>query len=52
MDVIYYKHVNEKRIPQYKFDRYQGLYKNYKKEGGNGEYDEKWAEVQKWEKFI
>lgn len=52
MDSIYYKHVNDKRIPQHKFDRYQGLYKNYKKEGGNGEYDEKWKEVEKWEKFV
>lgn len=52
MDHIYYKYVNQKRIPQHKFDRYQGLYSNYKKEGGNGEYDEKWKEVQKWEKYV
>lgn len=51
MDSIYYKHVNEKKIPQHKFDRYQGLYANYKKEGGNGKYDAQWNEVQKWEKY-
>lgn len=52
MDGIYYKYVNEKRIPQHKFDRYQGLYNNYKKEGGNGKYDAQWKEVQNWEKYV
>ena len=51
MDDIYYKYINEKRIPQHRFDRYQGLYENYKREKGNGKYDAQWAEVQKWEKY-
>lgn len=52
MDDIYYKYVNEKRIPQHKFDRYQGLYDKYKREHGNGKYDAQWKEVQNWEKYI
>lgn len=51
MDHIYYRYVNEKKIPQHKFDRYQGLYENYKREKGNGKYDAQWAELQKWERY-
>ena len=51
MDHIYYRYVNEKKIPQHKFDRYQGLYENYKREHGNGKYDAQWVELQKWERY-
>ncbi len=52
MDNIYYKYVNEKRIPQHQFDRYEGLYTNYKKEKGNGKYDNQWKEVCTWERYV
>lgn len=52
MDRIYYRYIKEKKIPLYKFQRFQALYENYAKESGNGEYEVMWEDVKTWERTI
>lgn len=52
MDKIYHKYVEEKKIPLYKFKRFQALYENYARESGNGEYKVMWEDVKTWEKIV
>jgi cell fate (sporulation/competence/biofilm development) regulator YlbF (YheA/YmcA/DUF963 family) len=50
MDAIYYQRLEKKEISQHNFERFRALYESYKSEGGNGQYDQKWREVQTWKK--
>lgn len=50
MDTIYYARLEKKEISQHDFERFRALYESYKSEGGNGQYEQKWQEVQTWKK--
>lgn len=50
MDAIYYQRLEKKEISQHNFERFRALYESYKSEGGNGQYEQKWREVQTWKK--